>query len=724
MLTIQVTTPLSRYHSLFNHFLKDLSELVLIDKNGEVQLSEGKNIVSSIPSLISNLDDKIQWKNTSQTGQYLALDDSIYIYLLSLKLGADENLYWLSLIVDQSATEKLSAGDIELIFQTLGQISVFIIDDYNQTLIINGMSDELATRYEELNLLYGMDAGFNIDEMKTDEEIYEAIVDDCCDYMGVELACLIMEGKEPIVANHNSDITKDKLSLVLNKFQGPLYTVIAAEPATLVINKNEVIDWTNPELGIDFKYIAVPIFKSLGRMTGILVIANHDDKKSFTNSDRKLSEVLAAEISKLTQARHDALTGLLNRKGFERRLRCAIRKSFQQSKMSAMIYLDVDQFQLVNELSGHHAGDVLLQQIASLLPTQIRTTDTLARLGGDEFALILENCPLSKALAVAGKINEQIQTFRFVFLDKVFDVTVSVGIVLFGDEEKDIKMVMGEAESACFTAKEMGRNQVRVYEANNEVMTKRRDDVLWISRIHNAIEENRFRIYRQQIKPIQPDDNGDGHYEILLRMIDEQGNIISPFGFIPAAERYDQMTKLDRWVIEKALDTILIYDKKVGNQNLSLSINLSGQSLCEDGFSSFIVKGIQSRKIDPARLCFEITETAAIVNLSYALKFIEKVKKIGCSFSLDDFGSGMSSFGYLKNLPVDYLKIDGHFVKTMLKDPVDFAMVESIHHIGHVMGLKTIAEFVESEDMFEPLIKIGVDYIQGYAIGKPEPFDP
>ena len=369
-------------------------------------------------------------------------------------------------------------------------ISQLIKEDYNQTVIINGMSDELASRYEELNLLYGIEAGFNSNHQQNIEETFQSIVEGCSSFMSVGLACMIFPGNEPIVSVSDKRLVKGRLKSILNKLQGPLYSDVAIERETVVVNGDEVTDWLLQDSSTDFKYMLVPFFKSPNLMGGILVVVNENDKASFTNSDRKLCEVLGAEISKFIQSQHDSLTGLANLKNFQITLQEQIRNDFEQGRQSALLYIDVDQFMHVNELSGHSAGDVLLTQMANLLSVHIRKEDLLARIGGDEFTILLHNCPLDNALTIAEKITNEINAFRFVFKDKIFDVTVSVGLVMFGDVNHKVEDLLGLAESACFTAKELGRNQVRIYNKTDAVMNKRRDDVLWVSRIHNALEEN------------------------------------------------------------------------------------------------------------------------------------------------------------------------------------------------------------------------------------------
>lgn len=714
----------SKYYSLLKQTTNYDLALAIVDVLDNKVLSQSDDVNRPFLKWTRNIDNHdVQSRNEETQQANYALSASEILNVTQLKLGAEEPLrYQLVALISAPDLTSVDLSD-ETVVTAISDVAGFIELDYNTSILTNGMSDELAARYEELNLLYGIDSGFVSGAADNSYEMYDKIVGACFEYMSVDIACLILPDEHLLVVKNSDSLSKKRLNTVLNKFQGPLYSFIAVEQETLVVNKDEVVDWADLQLGIDYKYVAIPVFKAAGRMAGILIIANDDKRKSFTNSDRKLCEVLAAEISKVTQSRYDALTGLLNRKGFEQQLNHSIRQSHEQSKRSALLFIDIDRFQSINELSGHNAGDVLLSQLGSLLPEHIRVTDSLARLSGDDFTIILNDCPPGKALTIAEKISDQVKSFRFVFLDKIFDITVSIGLYVFGEKDEDGDAVLVAAESACFTAKELGRGQIRVYEEKDIIMTQRRDDVLWVSRIHNAIEENRFKLYRQLIQSTHEGTSHQEHYEILLRMVDEEGNILSPVSFIPAAERYDQMTKVDRWVISKSLETMVAHDKKVGNEELYLSINLSGQSLCEDGFAEFIINTVKRYKIKPERVCFEVTETAAIINLSYALKFMAKLKSIGCEFSLDDFGSGMSSFSYLKSLPVDYLKIDGHFVKTMLQDPVDKAMVESIHRIGHVMGLQTIAEFVEDVEMIEVLRTLGVDYVQGYALGKPEPFE-
>ena len=429
------------------------------------------------------------------------------------------------------------------------------------------------------------------------------------------------------------------------------------------------------------------------------------------------------------QASHDALTGLVNRREFENCLQKAVMTAKASEQQHALCYLDLDQFKLVNDTCGHIAGDELLRQVTALFQSQVRTSDTLARLGGDEFGLLLFHCPLDAALRVASKLLEQLQEFRYVWQDKTFSIGVSIGLVAIDANTQSVTSVMSAADSACYAAKNKGRNRVQVYQADDRELTIQQSQMQWVTRLTQALEENRFRLYYQSIVPSRQTSSLATHYEILLRLVDEQGNLVSPMAFIPAAERYNLMPAIDRWVIRTLFARLGQHYQENRNPGDLLedgcdclyAINLSGTSLNDEQFIDFVREQLALYLVPPQVICFEITETVAIANLRQAAQFMRSLKQVGCRFALDDFGSGMSSFAYLKNLPVDYLKIDGGFVRQIVDEPTDLAMVEAINHIGHVMGLQTIAEFVENEAILEKIAAIRVDYAQGYGISKPCP---
>ncbi|MCF5723272.1 EAL domain-containing protein [Pseudomonas syringae] len=424
------------------------------------------------------------------------------------------------------------------------------------------------------------------------------------------------------------------------------------------------------------------------------------------------------------QATHDALTGLANRREFEYRLEQVLYPAgLAQGGRHALMFLDLDQFKLVNDTCGHAAGDELLRHICALLQSDLREGDTLARLGGDEFGILLENCPAAAAEKIAESLRHTVQNLHFVWKGRPFMTTVSIGLVHISNTPTTLETSLRAADMACYMAKEKGRNRVQVYHADDSELSLRFGEMAWVQRLHMALEENRFCLYSQEIYPLGHTDGGSGHIEILLRLHDEAGRIILPDSFIPAAERYGLMTSLDRWVVENVFQIIAdCIRERPGLPMAMCAINLSGITIGDEDFLGFLREKFLTYNIPPAMICFEITETSAIANLGSAIRFINELKALGCHFSLDEFCAGMSSFAYLKHLPVDFLKIDGSFVKDMLDDPINRAMVEVINHIGHVMGKRTIAEFVETPQIEQALLEIGVDYAQGYLIERPQLF--
>ncbi|MHA3737394.1 EAL domain-containing protein [Pseudomonas sp. Eth.TT006] len=422
------------------------------------------------------------------------------------------------------------------------------------------------------------------------------------------------------------------------------------------------------------------------------------------------------------QATHDALTGLANRREFEYRLEQALHNLARQPGRHALMFLDLDQFKLVNDTCGHAAGDELLRHICALLQSGLREGDTLARLGGDEFGILLENCAPDAAEKIAESLRQTVQNLHFVWKGRPFLTTVSIGLVHVTQTPATLEASLRAADMACYMAKEKGRNRVQVYHADDSELSMRFGEMAWVQRLHVALEENRFVLYAQEIAPLGRAESG-AHIEILLRLHDEAGRMILPDSFIPAAERYGLMSSLDRWVVQNVFKVIAQCIAEEHQTPLAMcAINLSGITIGDDAFLNFLREQFVSYAIPPEMICFEITETSAIANLGSAIRFINELKGLGCYFSLDDFCAGMSSFAYLKHLPVDFLKIDGSFVKDMLDDPINRAMVEVINHIGHVMGKQTIAEFVETPQIEQALLEIGVDYAQGYVIERPQLF--
>ncbi len=466
--------------------------------------------------------------------------------------------------------------------------------------------------------------------------------------------------------------------------------------------------WRNDGTYFPVQYSAYPI---------------HDDKQAITGSvvvfrDVTESQAMAKEMQYL--ASHDSLTSLLNRYSFEQRLTLALESARNEALQHIVCYLDLDQFKVINDTCGHLAGDEMLKLIALLLKKNVGENDTLARLGGDEFGLLLENCSIERAHEITQKICQSIKDFRFVRDEKIFNASCSIGLSAISKDTKSVQSIMSAIDAACYIAKDKGRNQIHISTDNDIETAKHHNEMQWVSEIRKALEEDRFILYQQTILPSDSLSQENQHFELLLRMQDSQNNIIPPGAFLPAAEHYGLMADLDRWVIHSAFKWLAAQIQKDEKINLC-SINLSGQSIGDKKLYQFIMQQLQTYQLNPEIICFEITESAAVTHLDQAIAFIKQLRSHGFLFALDDFGTGMSSFAYLKNLPVDFLKIDGGFVKDIIDDPIDHAMVKSINDIGHIMGLKTIAEYVENEQIQAELIQMKVDYLQGYGITRPKP---
>jgi len=421
------------------------------------------------------------------------------------------------------------------------------------------------------------------------------------------------------------------------------------------------------------------------------------------------------------QARHDALTGLVNRQELERRLQQALQDVKQHRANHVFCYMDLDQFRVINDTCGHLAGDEMLRQISMILSQRIRAEDTFARLGGDEFGLLLSYCQIEKAIEIAAQLRQMVETFRFMHEGRLFQTGISIGIVEITTTLKDVGEITRHADAACYVAKDNGRNQIHLFHPEDDVLLKRHVEMEWVLRINEAIEHNEFVLYCQGIFPLQQKELPP-FYEILIRKRDEHGGIIPPAEFLPSAERYHLMTKIDRWVIQHAFMALQpLFKMQSSVTPFIVSINLSGTSLGDAQLLPYIQNCFDTYDISPSHVCFEVTETSAIINIDNTIKLITELQKMGTRFMLDDFGSGMSSFSYLKHLPVNFLKMDGAYVKDITSNKVDLAMAQAIQSVAQSMEIQTIAEYVEDEATLDCLKDMGVAFAQGFYLNRPMP---
>jgi len=490
----------------------------------------------------------------------------------------------------------------------------------------------------------------------------------------------------------------------------------SCHPVTKCIEKGETISvpfvrllTTRDKREFAIQETASPLHDRNGNIIGAVLVF-HDVTALWTMSKR-LSY----------QATHDAHTGLINRREFEKRLENFLHQAKNGPFTHVLCYLDLDQFKIVNDTCGHMAGDELLKRLASTLHSILRSSDTIARLGGDEFGILIENCSVERGIEIAQHVRQTIKGFRFKWEEKLFDIGASIGLVTINAESGSVAEVLSKADAACFVAKDLGRNRIHVYTPDDKELSRQSMDMHWSHQIQHALNEDSFILYQQDLASLGKPGAGVHRYKEILLRLRREGEIVPPMAFLPAAERYNQIENIDRWVIRKAFSLIQQSSNTRGRPDI-YAINLSGLSLANNNFMSFIVSEIDRSGVSPECICLEITETAAISNLNHAQRFMNILKGMGCRFALDDFGNGMASFNYLKQLPVDFLKIDGGIVRNMLQDPVSRAMVESINRIGHIMGLKTIAEYVENKELLQSVRELGIDYAQGYEIAMPGPW--
>jgi diguanylate cyclase (GGDEF)-like protein/PAS domain S-box-containing protein len=502
------------------------------------------------------------------------------------------------------------------------------------------------------------------------------------------------------VLNLVNEITREPI-------ENPLMCALGRSESGMPADHSVLITRSGQEVAIQES--AAPICDRQGRVIGAVIVF-HDVTK-----ERRLKRALSY------QASHDALTGLINRREFDNRLHAAVQSAQRGEGSYALLYIDLDQFKVVNDTCGHQAGDRLLRDVTGLLQTRVRASDTIARLGGDEFGVLLEGCSLEQAARIAEGVRQAIRDYRFMWGASTLSVGASVGVVQIKPETENVAAIMSAADIACYAAKDDGRNRIHVYEQDG--VSTRHKEMHWVSRVTRAVEENRLELYFQPIVPTVADEAAGPapFHELTVRLRDDDGQLVPPNEFIPAAERYNVMSIIDRWVVTRAVH-LLQERQKAGRVLPLLAVNLSGTSLNEQAFAEFVLQHVGDTEIASA-LCFEITETAAVTSLSNAIYFMRELKGRGCKFSLDDFGSGLSSFMYLKTLPVDFLKIDGQFISHIAEDAVDRSMVEAISKVGGALGISTVAECVESDAVLQELRRIGVDFAQGFFVAAPLPIE-
>ena len=702
---------LEKFARLVNDLIGAETPCVLFTKSGSLIWTSCPTHSLDVPGLLGEL---ARMRSHSPDSSELEIHDPTYHHTVvcrELSSSTQEDLGVLSIVLEPDC----DAAVVRRAKSLLSHICESLQDELDLNQELNQMAEELGARYEELNLIYSIEEQVKKYDPESGRNAIEHLVEDCAHYL--EVGAVVFSICDESFEICHADDPSMAADEIWSGLEAPIMRLMEEGRAAVVLNDDKDVRWNGIPHPKGLRLLAAPVVDVKGRVRGVLAILNGRESVEFNNGQRRLMEVLAEQASTILQANQDVLTGLLNRVGFEHRLSLLLPALAGNDQAHALLQIDLDRFQLINDTAGHGAGDEILRQVATLLATHTRSTDLVARIGGDQFSVFLQGCPPDRAVDVVTKVLNAIKENRFWWEGKPFDFSVSVGIVPIASRRVDVSQLMSAAETACAAVKERGGDGFRFFDEDDTELLRRHGQAQWVPRIKTALAENRFTLYAQPIVPLQSCD-APVHYEILLRMLDEQGEIVPPFNFIPVAERFQIMCDIDRWVVTETL-RILARDQSEWN----CSINLSGQSLTTPGFLDEVRHLIRQSGVDCGRVCFEVTETAAISNYSDALAFIKALKEEGCSFSLDDFGSGLSSFGYLKNLPVDYLKIDGMFVKEMEHDPVSAEMVRCMAQLGKAVGLRTIAEFVENRQIFQMLKDVQVDFAQGYGVGKPLPLD-
>ncbi|MFK8026605.1 MAG: putative bifunctional diguanylate cyclase/phosphodiesterase [Gammaproteobacteria bacterium] len=676
---------------------------------------EGKIIWSSLPE--DNLIKNIKFKSNNLSGSKIYNIDKVIAapvknekILYAKYIHDSQNVCYGGIAFIVNGTKRDS-----FIVNHMSLMANVITSEVQLSEELDSMSVELSARYEELNLVYESDDAVNTSD--NGPEVLYQLVSNCTEYLDVTMTALILPHEELTIFDVNESEKIHYIHSILSQFKNYTYPWIQRNTASIV--SNDLADTFRHDVfpDIPYKIICSPIFVTESNVGGLLITLNSNSHSDFTNSDRNLVEAMAKKAAKIAMSNYDNLTGLFKREAYEIFLNRALEKSQNEGKTYCILNIDIDGIKVINETLDTKAGDYLLKEVSKLLRENTRDSDVICRVMGDKYSILLDSCVLETGCSIADDIREAIQAMKCLWEGHKFEVTACIGVTEINADSENIQSVIAASELATGYAKENGRNIVQVYQQGDTMLQRRQGEVQWIRIIQHALKADQFELFCQPIMPIC-DTANQIHYEILLRL-HANGEMISPEKFIPAAERFKLMSSIDLWVVKHAFSIINKFHS-VAN-NYMWTINLSGLSLEKIEIAQEIHQLSENYKVHPENICFEITETATMNNFSDANKFINYLKSKGFSFALDDFGTGSSTFTYLKKLPVEYLKIDGSFVKDILNDSFADAIVCSINQVSHARDMQTIAEYVENDDILQRLKVIGVDYAQGYELGKPAP---
>ena len=710
-----------QYLALLKSLYPTIKGLIVFDRDANLVWQDADNradeeqLLSLVPKFLrADSDSKVQKLLNGEFGELVKLKDKRDLPTLLLCLCSSSR--------DKAKMPRF-AGKPAFV-----QLSEMLLSDYLQNLDLASkedeltmMTDELTRRYEELNLIYkAEDQAINTFHGR---ELLRQLVLNTSRFLNVDIVYLYIAGKNISMHKYRNDNPVFHADALFACMRETIHPILEAEARPIVVNHVDERHKLGIEQEMPFKFVVSPVVNSDGHAIGLLTTASQNFAvDDFSNSDRNLLDVMAKKASKISQSHFDPLTGLENSHSLELILKDLLRQSRDRGVSHAIANIDIDRLAVVNDISGREAGDELIKKIARKLSDTVRSHDLVARLGSDKFGVLLKNCDLLTAEVIMKKVSHAVSSMDMEWQGKRHEVSISIGLAPISIQTQSVTSLLDAAETARNVSKQRGRNNIHVLELEDSNLLRRKEQIRWVGRIQDGLRDNRFQLYAQLIEPMKSITSRQ-HYEILLRLQNDDGSIVNPGEFLAAAESFYLMASIDLWVINQAFYELAEMHRGPCNCRCQLSINLSGQSLNDPyTLASYIENKLEEYELDGHDICFEITESAAIDNLDEAAVFIEQIRELGCKFSLDDFGTGLSSFSYLKTLNVDYLKIDGSFVRDILIDPVSESMVAAINQVGQAMNLETVAEYVESDEIKRKLASIGVDYGQGFCIGRPALF--
>lgn len=643
---------------------------------------------------------------------HLISEDRTLSWCVTETDGSGESI---SLAIVHPTRHRISTHDLNA---ALSEAIGFMRDEILLQMECNALANELGERYEELNLIFSTDD--RVDSYQEGQKALEQLVSRCSEHLSVDCTILTCRDLGLLLTSSACESVDDEQLQFIKFLETDLYDHVTIRKHGLAINTQDIEPRNQFLSGREENVVACPILQNSGNAIGMILVISKKGIRTFSNSDVNVLEIMARKAARIIDTHHDSLTGLLKRAGFEYAVETTLAANNSRDATHCVLHVDIDQLHVVNDLFGYHEGNNCIRRISRILRSVVRRGDTCARLGGDEFGVLLPNCDQNHGRKIAEKLTALISNLAVVSENRELSVTAGVGIASITAKSTGAVEILKDAETACNAAKEAGSGKILTMTSTDLALVRRREGTDWVGKIQHALRTDGFVLYCQPEEPTQASMN-PAHFEVLMRMLGDDGSELSPATFIPVAERFHLMPHVDRWVVENALKMIGEHWQDIAADNPVFSINLSGQTFADDSFCAFVRKRISQSGVPPKNICFEITETAVISNIDEAIAFMKALKELGCRFALDDFGAGLSSFGYLRILPVDYLKIDGSLVKEMSSDIVALAMVNAICQIGNTMGLSLIAEFVGDKATRDILQNIGIDFMQGFFIGHPVP---